>query len=168
MMDEKNYQEMDCPVCGEFHFSKLDESDIEVYDYIQCPHCGWKCDLAQTLDPTLTRGLNDQSLVEYKQWFAKQIAKNPDYDYQTEEYHSQAHRCPVCGKHKFSDEGSFETCPECGWVDDKLMEDEPSQWAGCANDLCLNDYVIRYKRYVKLNPSYKYSKDGYPKVSSKE
>ena len=137
MIDVKKYQEMDCPVCGEFHFSQLDESDVEVYDYIQCPHCGWKCDVFQTQNPELRDGTNEATYV------------------------SQEHSCPVCGKHTFSDEGSFETCPQCGWVDDKLMEDEPDQWAGCANDLCLNDYVKRYREIIKKQPSYRYSKDGY-------
>ena len=161
MIDVKRYQEMDCPVCGEFHFSQLDESDVEVYDYIQCPHCGWKCDVFQTQNPELRDGTNEKSLIEYKKWFEARLAENPDYDYQEATYVSQEHSCPVCGKHTFSDEGSFETCPQCGWVDDKLMEDEPDQWAGCANDLCLNDYVKRYREIIKKQPSYRYSKDGY-------
>lgn len=152
---------MDCPVCGEFHFSKLDESDIEIYDYIQCPHCGWKCDLKQTLNPEMDACTNEKSLKEYREWFERQIEINPNYDFQEESYTPKVHFCPVCGKHRFPDEGSFETCPQCGWIDDKLMEDEPNQWAGCANDLCFNDYVKRYHKLVKSNPSYMYSKDGY-------
>jgi len=161
MINIKNYKEMDCPVCGEFHFSELDESDIEIYDYIQCPHCGWKCDLEQSENPEQEKGLNVLSLNKYKEWYKEKTEKNPDYDYQTENYKLQKHICPVCGKYKFSDIGSFETCPHCGWIDDKLMEDEPDKWAGCANDLCLIDFKSRYKKLLKKNPAYKYSKDGF-------
>ncbi len=161
MINIKNYQEMDCPVCGEFHFSQLDESDIEIYDYIQCPHCGWKCDLAQTEDPKLESGANAKSLTEYKIWFKKKLEEDSNYDYQESTYKPQEHLCPVCGKHKFTDVGSFETCPQCGWIDDKLMEDEPNQWAGCANDLCLHDYKQRYTELIKTKPTYKYSIDRF-------
>lgn len=161
MIDLNKYKEMDCPVCGEFHFSKLDESDIEIYDYIQCPRCGWKCDVNQTESPNLKNGANELSLCEYKQWFAEQRGKDPGYDFQESSYVPQEHNCPVCGKHRFSDVGSYETCPECGWVDDKLMEDEPDKWEGCANDLCLNDFVVRYNSLRQTNPDYKYSKSGF-------
>lgn len=161
MLDINSFQEMDCPVCGEFHFSKLDESDLEIYKYIQCPHCGWKYDLAQTENPELSDGTNKKSLEEYKQWFLKKLEEDPEYDYQDSMYVPKVHSCPVCGRHKFSDEGSFETCPRCGWVDDKLMEEEPDCWAGCANDLCLNEYKKRYERFIGIKPTYNYSKDGY-------
>lgn len=161
MINVENYKEMDCPVCGEFRFSKLDESDVEIYDYIQCPHCGWKCDMAQTQNPDLQNATNEKSLNEYRQWYEEQIEKDPSYDYREATYSPHKHNCPVCGKHKFSEESSFETCPQCGWVDDKLMEDEPDQWEGCANDLCMNDYIKRYNEFVRTKPSYRYSTDGY-------
>ncbi len=161
MINPNNYQAMDCPVCGDFHFSELDESDIEIYDYIQCPHCGWKCDLAQTLNPLLRNGANSLSLTEYKKWYKKTIAENPDFDFQEKAYRPKTHKCPVCSKYTFPDKGSFETCPQCGWIDDGLMEEQPDQWAGCANDLCLNDYVIRYNKLIQSKPSYRYLTDGY-------
>lgn len=161
MINVKNYAEMDCPVCHEFHFSELDESDIEIYDFIQCPHCGWKCDLEQTRDKNLENGTNELSLNKYRAWFKNKLKEDPNYDYQEDNYDPEAHMCPVCGKHKFSDVGSFEICPQCGWEDDELMEHEPDSWAGCANDLCLNDFKKRYQKLIEQDLSYKYSKDGF-------
>ena len=161
MIDKDKYKAMDCPVCGEFRFSELDETDLEFYEDLQCPHCGWIYDYEQTMDPDLKTGVNELSLNEYKAWFEEQVKDDPEYDYQEANYKPQEHKCPVCGEHVFSDVGSFEICPQCGWVDDQLMEEEPDRWAGCANDLCLNDYVKRYKQCIKGKPNYKYSSDGY-------
>ena len=95
------------------------------------------------------------------------ISKDPNFDYMEDAYARQKHTCPVCGEHTFSDTGSFEICPQCGWIDDPLMEEQPDKWAGCSNELCLTDYKQRYIEYKSCNPRYRYSSDGYPSVSSK-
>ena len=149
---------MDCPVCGKYYFSELDKVVIACYDYIRCPCCGWKNDLFQTENPDETNGENELSLNQYRDEYSKKIIDNPDYEY----YVKTPHNCPVCGKYTFSDIGTFDICPICGWEDDAVMEDAPDKWAGCANDLCLNDYKRRYLKLIEMNASYEWSKDGIP------
>lgn len=49
------------------------------------------------------------------------------------------HNCPVCEKHIFSEYGSYEICPICGWEDDKLQLKKPD-YDGGANEMSLNEY----------------------------
>lgn len=73
--------------------------------------------------------------------------------------------CPVCGKHKFptwEDNGTC-VCPYCGWAHDSLSEDESFE-AGSHNDLCLDNYKLRYEYYVEQNPDYHWARDKYPDI----
>ena len=149
-MTEKNkFVEMLCPVCGKYLFTddseeeKEESNEVTEQDY--CTECGWVYDLDQTNNPDLQGGNNEMSLNEYRVWYARKIKENPQYVFLEEQNPKVPHVCPVCGKHMFSSEGSWEICPVCGWVDDPLMEEEPEKWAGNANDLCLNDYRKRYE-----------------------
>ena len=163
MVDMKKYKEMDCPVCGEFYFSELTDDEIEGHDFIRCSVCGWINDSNQTQNPDSLDGANELSLNDYKKEYEKKKEEDPNYNYLTSSYVAEPHECPVCRKFKFAERGSFAVCPVCGWEDDELMEDEPDNWAGCSNDLCLNDFRDRYKSLCEKKKDYKYAKDGFLK-----
>ncbi len=147
-MNNTLYQPMECPVCGMFYFSDLQEGDD--VSRLQCTRCGWRYDYDQAVDHDLKSGKNAQSVNEYRQWFQKKIAENPEYDYSDEHYPpKEPHPCPVCGKHVFKDRDSFDVCPVCGWIDDGLMEEEPDRWEGNSNDLCLNDFRECYLQNMR-------------------
>lgn len=164
MKREKLFKPMKCPVCHDFYFSELTEDDIKYGLAQQCTQCGWKYNLEQVKDPDLVDIQNGMSLKEYKKQYRKKIAKNPNYNYLEANYTPRPHLCPVCGKHTFPDEGSFDICPECGWEDDGVMEDHPDGFEGNGNDLCLNDFRKRYEDLIKKNPHYRYKRDGIPEV----
>lgn len=161
-MKKSKFKEMECPVCHQFYFSPLTDDDVHYGMAMQCTQCGWKYDLAQVKDPNLVDVENGMSLAEYKKRYHKLKEKNPDYNFLDASYVPQPHICPVCEKHMFPEDSSFEICPECGWEDDGLMEHHPNDFAGCANDLCLNDFRKRYERLITANHSYRYKKDGIP------
>ncbi len=72
-------------------------------------------------------------------------------------------KCPVCGRYTFTEAGNYDICPVCGWETDILMENEPDDWDGCANDLCLNKYRNRYLCLVREIPGYRYKDHGIPR-----
>ena len=158
-MENKDFKPMECPVCHEYYFADDTDDEKNEPDYTgklddYCPHCGWEYDLYQFEHPDVANLTNELSLNEYKEWFQKKVEENPKYDYTEENYVPTPHICPVCGKYEFKDLSSFDICPYCGWEDDELMEDEPDEWAGCANPLCLNDYRKEYQRLISENPDY--------------
>ncbi len=53
------------------------------------------------------------------------------------------HKCPVCNKYDFSESGSYEICPVCGWEDDPVQEDDPA-YSGGANLMSLNEAKTAY------------------------
>ena len=56
----------------------------------------------------------------------------------------QPHSCPICGKFKFEQHGSFDICPNCGWEDDIVQETDPDYAVG-ANHMSLNEYKEKYE-----------------------
>ena len=77
--------------------------------------------------------------------------------------------CPVCQKHKFpiwEDNGTC-ICPNCGWEHDLSDEENPLELNG-PNDLCLNNYKLRYEYYVNQNPNYHWARDKYPDIPQVE
>lgn len=57
------------------------------------------------------------------------------------------HRCPVCGKYEFKEEGSFDICPYCDWEDDWYQEKHPDFWGG-ANSMSLNQAREAYRKNI--------------------
>lgn len=72
---------------------------------------------------------------------------------------SERHKCPVCGKAVFLGECStYDVCPECGWEDDRIMEDSPNDDAG-ANEMSLNEYRRAYRSGWR--PTFLYEDDDW-------
>lgn len=165
MEKENKFIEMLCPVCGKYEFADDAIAETDCLEQMNnddwCPTCGWIYDLNQINDTSLKNGKNEMSLSEYRKWYKKKLEENPNYDYSEENFPPIPHKCPICGKHEFSDDNSFEVCPECGWVDDALMAESPKEWAGGSNDLCFADYKTRYDELIRNNPKYSYKKMGY-------
>lgn len=155
MFDEKKYKPMVCPICGKFEFTPIQEGD-EIPPW--CYSCGWVYDSDQIENPNLKEGENQLSLEEYKLWYKHKLEENPYYDYSEENEPEPApHKCPVCGKYEFEDEGSYDICPYCGWEDDDIQLDDPD-YSGGANEMSLNEYRKDYSEKIALNPKYKWKK----------
>jgi hypothetical protein len=58
-------------------------------------------------------------------------------------------KCPVCGKHYFSDRANFEVCPICNWENDPLQYDLPDEDGG-ANRMSLNQAREAWKKGEKV------------------
>ena len=119
--------------------------------------------LNQTQNTDSIDGANELSLNDYKKDYQKKKEEYPDDNCLAFHYAAEPHECPVCRKFKFAERGSFAVCPVCGWEDDELMEDEPDNWAGCSNDLCLNDFRERCKSLCEKKKDCKYARGGFLK-----
>lgn len=155
MVDFDKYEAILCPICGKYYFSDLVDEDLEDSDQPQCRYCGWINDITQHEDHSAI-GLNDISLNDFKIKYDAIVSDNPSYMFKPFDEETKPHLCPVCKKYTFKDENSFDICPNCGWEDDSLMESEPDKWAGSSNDLCLNDYILRYEELLSKDPKYKW------------
>ena len=104
-----------CPICGEYYFVELTEEEkkegiLPSDDF--CITCGWRFDERQIIDNNLKTDINELSINEYREWYKKKIKENPNYNYLDENKPASIpHKCPVCGKHEFADELSYDICP---------------------------------------------------------
>lgn len=161
MMNRKDFKPMICPVCSDFYFSDLTEDDNQEEQF-QCSQCGWVYSLRQLECPDWVDPQAKYSLNEFRELYREKKLADPSYSYIEDTYEATPHLCPVCGKHSFSDIASFEVCPVCGWEDDPVMEAEPNDWAGNANDLCLNDFRKRFFKALDSDPTYRFDEKGIP------
>lgn len=142
---------IDCPICGKYSFNLSSNDDSNDY----CIYCGWKFDKNQLNNGYLKEGKNKLSINEYKDFYNKKLEKNPSYEYCKENHIKTSHICPICGKYKFNDYGLFDICPNDGWEDDPLQNENPN-YSGGANNLSLNDYKKDYQDKLRKNPNYKW------------
>ena len=156
------FKPMDCPVCGEFHFSgpnkDFEEEELAEYENgeVRCRHCGWIYDLGQTENPSSRDGRNPLSLVESREQYKAKVAENPNYDWFEENKPTPTqHKCPVCGEYEFEDEGSHDICPVCGWEDDG-MESFPDIAAACG--LTFPEAVKRFRENRAEDPNFRWDK----------
>lgn len=59
------------------------------------------------------------------------------------------HKCPVCNRHTFEEQDSYDLCPICGWGDDALQEKNPDYRDGY-NHMSLNEARRAYAKGIKL------------------
>lgn len=150
-----------CPVCKQFQFEPLSWEDlfcgVEISE-VHCLQCGWHYDALQMESPDRKEGANAMSLNEYRLWYSSKISEEPDYRYfdeECEKYIPKPHKCPVCGKFDFADEGCNAICPHCGWEDDGIALADPD-YEGGANELSLNQYREEYSKKKREDPRYKW------------
>ena len=60
----------------------------------------------------------------------------------------EPHICPVCKQFKFPYYTSYETCPICGWIDDRIQEELPDSNYG-TNKVSLNSAITAWNQICK-------------------
>lgn len=63
------------------------------------------------------------------------------------------YKCPVCGKRTLQCRGWFLICPECGW-EDEGMDDEDEESCGANGDYTIRQYHKKYLKRKAENPDY--------------
>jgi rubredoxin len=63
---------------------------------------------------------------------------------------AEKHKCPVCGKYEFEEQGSYDICEVCGWEDDPIQGKDPDRKGG-ANNMSLNEAIEAYKNGKQVN-----------------
>lgn len=153
-------RKMLCPVCGKYYFSPLTKEEIEEGVRLEddfCSVCGWRYDEKQLSDYDATTEYNEMSLNERKQWYQEQLETNPDYNYlDAHQPEPVPHLCPICGKHEFKSEYSYDICPYCGWEDDGITEETSDDCVG-ANGMTFTEYKSKYQELIMDDPNYKWA-----------
>ena len=54
--------------------------------------------------------------------------------------------CPVCGKVTLAERGNWNSCQNCGWIDDIGQNEENPDEKDCANKMSLNEAREAYKK----------------------
>ena len=54
-------------------------------------------------------------------------------------------QCFCCGEYSIPIDAENETCPNCGWVDDKFQNAHPDSMSG-NNPVCLNEFKEAYRK----------------------
>ena len=128
---------------------------IEIYD-VHCSHCGWTYDLKQVLNHDIIGDRNKKTVNELKIEYQNKLNENPKYNYDREMAKPVPHKCPICGEYNFKDQGSYDICRVCGWIDDGQEDDPLGDDYSEVNVISVREAKLRFNIMRKINPKYKY------------
>ena len=76
-------------------------------------------------------------------------------------------RCPVCGHRTLQYRGCFMICPECGW-EDEGVDDEDAESIGANGDYTIRQYREEYMQLKSEDPEYSWEKKTNPSIGNRE